>query len=155
MSQVLFFQETFLPSYLISSPGVPFSTPTTDKILNKNHKKVDLPDLVSMTDNFEKRADVLLDGIKQLFDCETPSIDEEKSNYDVDVTRSPILLSTLQLRFELLQADRAANSIEQEQKKHPTSYGSYICDIKDYINKNSNIFMYFCMCWSPFSIWES
>ena len=37
--QVLFLQETFSPSYLISSLGVPFSTPTTDKISNKNHKK--------------------------------------------------------------------------------------------------------------------
>ena len=103
-----------------------------------------------MTDNFKKRADVLLDGIEQLFDCETPSIDGEKSNYDVDVTRSPIPLSTLQLRFKLLQADRAANLIEQEQKKHPTSRCSYICDLEDYIYKNSNIFMYFCMCWPPF-----
>ena len=103
--QVLFLQETFLPSYSISSPGVSFLTPTTDKISKENCKKIDLPDLVSMTDIFEKRADVLFDGIKQLFDCKTPSIDEEKSNYDVDVTRSPTPLSTLQLCFELLQAD--------------------------------------------------
>ena len=47
--QVLFLQETFLPSYLISSPGVLLSTPMTDKILNKNCKVND-PDLVLKID---------------------------------------------------------------------------------------------------------
>ena len=94
-----------MPSYLISSPGVSFSTTTTDEILNKNRKKVDLPDLVSKIDNFEKRADVLLDGMEQLLDYETYPFDDNLSDYDVDVTRSPTPLSTLQLHFKLLQAN--------------------------------------------------
>ena len=58
-----------------------------------------------MNDNFEKRADVLLDGMEQLFDCERPFLDDDSSNYDVDITQSPTPLSTLQLCFELLQAN--------------------------------------------------
>ena len=103
--QVLFLQETFLPSYLISSLGVSFLTLTMDKILNKNHRKADVSDLVSKIDNFEKRADVLLDGIEQSHDCERPFLDDDLSDYDVDVTRSPTPLSTLQLCFELEQAN--------------------------------------------------
>ena len=77
----------------------------TDKILNENSEKVDNLDLVSRIDTFEKRADILLDGIEQLLDCETPFLDEDLLDYDVDVTWSPTLLSTLQLCFKLLQAN--------------------------------------------------
>ena len=67
----------FLPSYLISSPGVSFSTPTTDEILNENREKVNLPDLVSKIDSFEKRADILFDGLEQLLDCKSSSLDND------------------------------------------------------------------------------
>ena len=76
-----------------------------DKILNENHKKVDHLDLVSKIDNFEKRTDVLIEGIEQLLDCESPLLDEESLDYDVDITWSHTPLSTLQLCFELSQAD--------------------------------------------------
>ena len=81
------------------------STLTMDKISNKNCKKVNVPDLVSRIDTFEKRADVLLDGMEQFLDCESSFLDDDLSDYDVDVTWSPTPLSTLQLRFKLLQAN--------------------------------------------------
>ena len=124
-----------------------------DKILNENQKQIDYSDLVLKIDNFEKRADVLFDGMEQLLDCETYPLDDDLSDYDVDVTQSPTLLSTLQLCLELLQADGAANLIEKRQKNKPTSYCSFIHDIEDYINKTGNILCIFCMCWPPFPIW--
>ena len=33
--------------------------------------------------------------------------------------------------------------INKKQKKYPTSYGSYICNIEDYISKNGNILCIF------------
>ena len=57
-----------------------------DKILNKNCKKINDLDLVSKIDKFEKRADILLDGMEQLLDCESPFLDDNLLDYDVDVT---------------------------------------------------------------------
>ena len=74
-----------MPSYLISSPGSHFD-PDDRQNFKQNGKKVDVLDLILKIDNFEKRADVLLDGMKQLLDCERPFLDNDLSDYDIDVT---------------------------------------------------------------------
>ena len=59
--------------------------------------KVDFLDLVLKIDSFEKRADILFDGLEQLLDCESPFLDDNLLDYEVDITWSPTPLSTQQL----------------------------------------------------------